>query len=338
MPIDFEPKTILVFTSSDLVGDGLIKLPFLRGLRAAFPEARITWMTGNGTSEYALTLKPLVESLIDEVISNAGIGLGWKQLFALRPFPDRHFDVIVDLQRRVVASLHARRIAHRRFVSGAMAFGFSDLIPEDAYAIPPRFIDQCLRLLSLISGKSARSLVPSDPVTMAPEWRNAAAEMLPAGPVYVGFAPGARGTHKCWPIERFLAVAKRQVAAGRVPVFFLGPLEENLVDRARAALPGAIFPLQDSRAAALGPSPLLTIALAQRLTAALANDSGAGHMFAVGGAPLVSLFGPTPPEKFAPAGPRAIVIRAQSFGGTAMTFIPVDPVAGALDRLIAGGR
>jgi ADP-heptose:LPS heptosyltransferase len=76
---------------------------------------------------------------------------------------------------------------------------------------------------------------------------------------------------------------------------------------------------------------MLTIALARRLSSAVANDSGTGHMLAAADIPLVSLFGPTPPAKFAPATPRLTVLRAQDFGGgDAMESIPVQAVAAAL--------
>ena len=41
----------------------------------------------------------------------------------------------------------------------------------------------------------------------------------------------------------------------------------------------------------------VTIALAKRLTLAVANDAGVGHMLAAANCPLVSLFGPTPPDQ-----------------------------------------
>lgn len=157
-----------------------------------------------------------------------------------------------------------------------------------------------------------------------------AARLLPPGPVYIGFAPGAGGRHKCWPIEAFMALAERQGAAGRVPVFVLGPAERDWLDELRRRVPSARFPLQDAGSA----DPLLTVALAGRMTAAVANDSGGGHLLAAGGVALVSLFGPTSPAKFAPLARKLKILRAQDFGGEAMTAIPVDAVAAALDELI----
>ena len=63
-------ETVLVYVGLDRVGDGLLKLPFIRSLRTAFPNAHITWLAGKGTSGYANVMSPVVENLLDEVIEN----------------------------------------------------------------------------------------------------------------------------------------------------------------------------------------------------------------------------------------------------------------------------
>ena len=60
-------------------------------------------------------------------------------------------------------------------------------------------------------------------------------------------------------------------------------------------------------------------------------------MIAAADVPLVSLFGPTPPAKFAPAATALTVITAQDFGaGEDMASIPLsavrDALEGALER------
>jgi ADP-heptose:LPS heptosyltransferase len=112
-----------------------------------------------------------------------------------------------------------------------------------------------------------------------------------------------------------------------IPAFLLGPDEAAWRDQLATALPGARFPLQDPGVdEALRASPLFTIAVARRLAVAVANDSGTGHMLAAADIPLVSLFGPTDPAKFAPYVSRAAVIRAQDHGDAAIEAIPVDAV------------
>lgn len=326
-------KSVLVYVGLDLVGDGLMKLPFLRALRGAFPAAHVTWLAGKGPSAFAHALAPLSRGLIDEIIEEANIGSHWPELFG-RPLAERRFDLVIDTQRRVLTTLILRRIRHRCFVSGTAGFHLSDHRPAGSRAKPAHLGRQLLELLELASGKPAD---PQAPLPL-PETVLAAAErLLPAGPTYIGLVPGAGGRDKCWPLERFLALAERQVEAGRVPVVILGPNESAWVPAVMTALPTARLPLQDAAAQGLDPSPVLTVALGGRLAAAVANDCGGGHMLAAGGTPLVSLFGPTPPAKFAPLATRAAIVTAQQHGGNAMTDIPLATVADALERLLGGG-
>ena len=67
----------------------------------------------------------------------------------------------------------------------------------------------------------------------------------------------------------------------------------------------------------------------------VANDSGTGHMCAISGAPMVSLFGRTTPDKFMPMASRIVLVRAQDFGGREMNLIPLEAVAKAVDEMLA---
>lgn len=331
------PRSVLVYVGLDLVGDGLMKLPFVRALRRALPDARIVWLAGKGRSTYGGTLAPLVAGLIDEVVEEAGVGLGWHELLrpALEgtPLAGQRFDLVIDTQRRVKTTLLLRRIPHRLFVSGAAGYWLSDRRPPRVGGRPRAMIRQMLDLLEAATGRAAApAATPVGDAAAA----GLAAELLPDGHIYVGLVPGAGGRQKCWPLERYLEVARRQAARGRVPAVLLGPDEAVWRDQVLSQAPGALLPLQDPRAAPLAGSPLLTIALAGRLAAGLANDSGGGHMLAAADIPLLSLFGPTPPAKFAPFVTRGAVIRAQDFGGTEMTAIPTDAVDDALEALLAG--
>ncbi len=304
------PESVLVYVGGDLVGDGLIKLPFVRALRAAYPKAWITWLAGKGASAYASSLAPLVEGLIDEVIAEARIGGHWRELLG-RPLPDRAFDLVIDTQRRLLTTLIVRRIRHRAFISGAAGFGFSDRRPARPYRKPAAMIRQMLYLIEVAMGGPAPG---APPLALDPDLRAEARRLLPDGTGdYVGLAPGAGGRHKRWPLARFLEVAAHQVSRGRRPVFVLGPDEADMVSGVRQAAPEAALPLQ---------------------AAAVANDAGTGHLLAAADCPMVSLFGPTSPEKFAPLTSRLAVLTAQSYGGSEMTAIPKAAVADALEGLL----
>ena len=319
------PESVLVYVGLDAVGDGLIKLPFVRALRAAFPKARITWMAGKGHTVFADTLAPLIQGLIDEVLDEAKIGS--RPLELLRnPLPGRAFDLIIDTQRRLLTTLILKRITHRRFISAAGNFRLSHAGPAPGWVRPASLAAQMMALVEIAGGRAGEAAFPL-PRDAATE--DLAASLLPAGRRYVGFAPGAGGRHKCWPLERYIALAG--AIGDAVPVFLLGPAEAgDWAETIRAALPQALLPLQRTESL----TPMLTIALARHLSAAIANDSGTGHMLAAADIPLISLFGPTPADKFAPITGRPVVIRSQDFGGEAMAAIPLDAVAAKLKMLL----
>ena len=318
-------KSILVYVGLDLVGDGVMKLPFLSALRSLYPEARVTWLAGQGKTVYAGVLAPLLTGLVDEVIEEAGIGLsGWELL--RRPLSGRRFDLVIDTQRRVMTSLILKRIRHGKFISAAAGWALSDAVPASGKAKRPSMIGQMFALLEAASG--APVAMPP-PLSLSPALLAEAERRLPEGPRYVGLSPGAGGKHKCWPLGNYLDIGVTLTAEGFTPVFLTGPAERDWETGIRAALPHALLPLTDE------DGPPLTMALGTRLIAAIANDSGTGHMLAAAGVPLISLFGPTAPEKFAPATRHFIILRAQEFGSEEMAAIPVEPVMAAFKRLIS---
>jgi ADP-heptose:LPS heptosyltransferase len=331
-----EPHSVLVYSCGETIGDALFKMPFVRECRRRFPDARLTWVAGMGTTPYATTLAPAMGGLLDEVIENPGIGLP-AQLFALRPpLGGRRFDVVVDTQRNVLRTLAVRRIRHGVFVSGTADFLLSDRRPADRKAMPRPLIPRLRCLLELVSDP-ARAAADPPPLAVDPAFRDLAATLLPAGPIYVGFSPGAGDPTKIWPLDGFVAVARAEAEAGRVPVFLLGPQERDWLARLRAEVPEALFPewdRADGRPDLKGP--VLVIALAARLAAAVANDSGTGHMLAIGGAPLVSLFSKHDPAKYAPAAARLEIVDSKDHGGTDPSLIPVATVSAALRRLLDG--
>lgn len=331
------PSSVLVYVGFDRIGDGLLKLPFVRGLRSAFPGAHITWLAGKEDSVYAGVMADLAFGLIDEVIEHAGIGVKPGELLrriSKGPLGRRRFDLIIDTQRIFWTSLSLWRVPHETFISPAAGFLLSSKKPAMGYRFPKTMQRQLLDLLELASGKAFPSPETLE-IDLGPDVAATAARLLPGGPTYIGFAPGSGGPPKCWPLENFISLAQRQAAKGRVPVFLLGPKETGWQDQIKPAVPEALFPLQgEGVQAAFGFSPMLTIAISKRFQAAVSNDSGAGHMFAVGGRPVVILYGVTKPKKFRPMSDKLTIVQAQDFGGPEMRNIPVEGVEEALEKVV----
>jgi ADP-heptose:LPS heptosyltransferase len=337
MPTDDRIESILVYIGSnpdDAIGENILKLPFLRALVEGFPGARITWITGAGPCQFQGVLSHVVDGRIAECVTDFHIDDSARELFfRWRPLPGRRFDIIIDAQRNIVRTLVLRRIPHRTFISGCWRYAPSDRRPAPELVHPRLLSDRLLGLAAAATGKAYR---PSPIWPLAARWRDAAGHMLPNGPTYVGLAPGAgnKAKGKCWPLDRYLALARAQHGKGRTPVFFLGPGESAWAENIRAEAPYAVVPT-DGDGSGVQAEPAFAMALGQRLGVAVANCSGIGHILAAGGAPMVSLYGPTDPTKYAPYASALIALRAQDFGPSGnIENIPLDAVSAAVDRQI----
>ena len=324
MPDPARVRVIGVITGRDLVGDALLKLPFVRALRAAFPGARIHWITSSGPTAFANALREMTRMLIDEVHEMPP----WLEPDSGRAAPA--FDILIDTRNRLKAALAARRLPHRLFLASAARHLVSDRRPSLFRPRPTHLTDRLMRYVEIAAGYRP----DADGTLSVPEPLLATARrVLPDGPVYVGLAIGSSTRTRIWPRERFVALARVQEEKDRVPVFLLGPLEQDAHASLRAEVPDALFPLQD---AAWGDERGLgeTLAVGTRLHVIVVNDSGPAHMMAAVDRPVISLFGPTTPAKAAPRSRNGISLRAQTFGGDGMEAIPIEAVAEAVDRML----
>ena len=336
----FRPETILVYVTSnpdDALGENIIKIPFLYALRSVYPDARLTWVPGTGTAFYSTVLAPLVDGKIDEIVTDLDLPMQWSRLFAFgSPMKGRSFDLIIDLQRNLYRTVQLRRISHRRFISPTWHWKLSDARPPEGQNPSPH---ESIRLVSFAAAAAGKPVdIPYD-ITVPEKWRAAAQTLLPPGTVYVGLAPGAgrQNSGKLWPLEQYLQLGRDQLNKGRKPVVFLGPGEVSWVETIRAALPEAFIPGFDETDIpkdVLGPT--LTVAMARHLAAAVANCSGTAHMLGTGGAPTVTLYGPTNPKKYTPHGRRPVTLRAQDFDGEKnIAAIPLDAVIDAVEKQVS---
>ncbi len=122
-------------------------------------------------------------------------------------------------------------------------------------------------------------------------------EPLPP-PAEVVIHPGSGSRKKNWPAPRFEAIARRLSERGLANIACcLGPAEEDMtVPSGMAAWRcGGLVELARSLAGV-------------RLF--IGNDSGITHLAAAVGCPVVAVFGPTDPARWAPRGPRVRVVSA----------------------------
>jgi ADP-heptose:LPS heptosyltransferase len=140
--------------------------------------------------------------------------------------------------------------------------------------------------------------------------------------------PGAGKDPNRWPAGRFAEAADRLAAAHDAAlVITAGPMDEEPVRRVRANLrtPHAVLERRPIRevAAVLARADLL-----------ISNDTGVMHVGAAAGTRVLSLFGPTPPEQWAPAGPGHWWLRGAGGDITAITVEEVIRAAGEMGLIL----
>ena len=321
-----KPSSIGVYVGLDFVGDGLIKLPFIRSLRQVFPNSKITWIAGTHKSEFNRTLAPLVKGLLDEVVEEANIGfIGVNEAniserlndlinFFKPPLNSREFDLLIDTQTHFFTTLIIRTIKHKIFLSGCANFYLSDLKPPSNFKRKLNLSQRLVQLAEIAHGRNIN--VPPPPLPLEKKYRDLAKLALPKNKNYIGFAPGAGDTSKCWKLNNFIDVAKYFSKKNKIPVFFLGPKEEKWLKLIKKYVPLSLFPEWGQFKKKYVSGPAFVIALSERIKCALANDSGTAHMIDAGGAPIVKVFGRSLPGKYTGLTPGSITIDSRIFGSS----------------------
>lgn len=138
----------------------------------------------------------------------------------------------------------------------------------------------------------------------------------------VALHPGSGGAAKCWPADRFGALAKGLAAAGWTPLLIAGPADQE-------AIAGALAAAGDETMVVRGLSVGVLATLLRRCAGYVGNDSGVSHLAGPLGVPALALFGPTDPAVWAPLGRRVRVLRAPDGRLAAL------PVAAVLETLMA---
>jgi lipopolysaccharide heptosyltransferase I len=272
------------------LGDIVHTVPAATALRRAFPDARIDWVVDARHAPFARLV-----TVVDRVIAlERPTVAAWVQLVqTLRP---ARYDVALDFQGLMKSAVIARASGARRVAGfsiwhlrekGARPF-YSDV--DDGEHVP-HVIQKNLKLLSVVGIHTAAVEFPlaHSPSPVTDQVRSQA-----AGRPVALINPGAAWPNKRWPASRFGEVAAfLKEVRGFEPFVLWGPAEQTLaqdvVDSsggvARVA-PATSIPdlLELSRAAALMVS----------------GDTGPLHIAAAAGTPIVTIFGPTDPDRNGP--------------------------------------
>lgn len=280
-------ETVLVLRALGL-GDLLVAVPALRGLRAAYPGERLVLAAPAGLAPLAR-----LSGAVEEVLPVDGVTAP-PVLPALAGPP------------ALAVNLHGRGPQSTRALLGARpgrlwAYAHPELPGVDGpqWTDGEHQVDRWCRLLAAYG-------VPTDPDDLG----------LPAppgpgpAPGAVVVHPGAASGSRRWPADRYAAVAAALRQAGHRVVVTGGTAERPLATEvaARAGLP--------PDAVLAGRTDLLGLAaLVAGARLVVCGDTGVAHLATAYRTPSVLLFGPTPPAEWGPrSGPHTVLWRGTGRG------------------------
>ncbi len=298
--------------ATNWLGDAVMSLPAIRAIRGVFPQAYL-----------AVVAKPSVADLyarercIDRVIPYAAKTFGEKRAFAARLRRER-FDGAILLQNAFDAALMAwmagipERIGYRRDGRGFLLTR-AIAVPE-AGDIPRHerfYYLELLRRAGMIERFPSTPSILLDGADVARECGVRRLRQMGIHAPAIGISPGAAyGNAKRWLPDRFAEAAIRLANThGAVAVIFGSAAERQLCEVVTASIRKAGIEARNL-AGETSLSEFIDLAAACRVF--LTNDSGAMHVAAALGVPLIAIFGATDDATTGPSNPLARVVRAHA--------------------------
>lgn len=289
------------------LGDIVHTFPAVAALRRSFPGAAIVWLTHPRWAELVwssglptevwevdsrelrsvrTTLRKVREAKWDAAIDYQGL---WKS--ALLPF-------LGGVRRRIGFSAESIR-----------EYGVPVLYTERVRATAAHVAEQngelSVRAGAAMPIAEAKLKVSEAATAKVRGWLTA--EGIER---YAVVSPGGGWRSKCWPAERYGALAREiEGELGLRCVLNYGPGEEGLLDEVRAAAGNA-------RLAAYCGTLAELMAVLSGAECVVGGDTGPLQLAGALGTPYVALFGPTDPARNGPYPPEGVVLRAPSVEST----------------------
>lgn len=262
------PRSIVVLRALGL-GDLLASVPALRGLRRAFPEARITLATPESLRALAL-----LTGAVDDVLPTSGLG---RLSCGERP------DMAVNLHGCGPESIaDLRRLRSRRLLSHSHP-RFPD-VEGPPWQKDCHEADRWCRMLAWFG-------IASEPEDLRIESPQSGTRFHGAVVIH----PGASAISRRWPAHRYAAVAAALRDRGHDVVVTGDRSERALAD---FVVTHAGLPESANLAGNLSVTELVGVVGGARLL--VCGDTGVAHIATATGTPSVLLFGPTPPALWGP--------------------------------------
>ncbi|MGI6092251.1 MAG: lipopolysaccharide heptosyltransferase II [Negativicutes bacterium] len=299
------------------IGDLLFATPLLRTLRANYPEAEIVLLADKKNCD-VVRYNPHISELI--AIDKKGYHNKLKNyLGVIADIRRRQFDLVINLHRNERASAIAAFSGAKKIIGfSAKGFGFffdkvvherTDIHQVDAYMETLKAVG-----VKRIDNQGLEMWVDEKSQKKADEiWQyhfpdtSGNLRSSPKTPV-IGINTGGSWPTKRWTKSGFANLADKILASGYGVVFFGGPMDKEDVEEILS-----LMVERDSPQLVLltGKTTLLEMAaLANKCTAFISGDSGPMHIAVSQKVPVIAIFGPSDPLRYAPYGQKKSVIKS----------------------------
>jgi len=303
-----ETSVKILVRATNWVGDAVMAIPALEAIRKRWAHAEIvvlaaSWVAdlyrGQGYADRLIIYEGQDNGKHRSMLAKEGVAADLRR---------EKFDVAVLLQNAIDAAwivwrAHIpERIGYAREARGWM-LTHPVAVPRPGDT-PPHEAYYYLELLRRVGWLAQLPRVEKIDLRVGAEARERGDERLVAAGarrkgVRVAMAAGAAfGSAKCWPPERYAALADRLIAECKADVILFGaPQEREMAARIAEGMSRPALNL--AGATRIGELP----ALLSSCDIFIGNDSGAMHVAGAVGLPVIGIFGPTDAAATGPVTP-----------------------------------
>jgi len=310
------PKNILLIRLSS-IGDVLHCTPVARTLREQFPKAKISWLVGE-TSQDILHGNPYLDEIIvwqrekwEREVRKGSLLKGYQNFRLLEKIlREGEFDVAIDMHGLLLTGLIAWRSGAQMRIGFAKAKEGSPLFYTHRVQSnsPLPIVEHYLQLLQPLG---VVKLLTETTMPIYQEHQDFAEQILDAHHIkkddtIIALNPSTSWVTKCWPADYFVQLTDLLMKRLNVKVIILGaPSDMPLVDKITNNSSEKVINLA-------GKTNLKELAaVIQKTNLFIGGDTGPLHIAAAVGTPTISLFGPTNPRIYAPAGVDHVAIASK---------------------------
>jgi len=297
------PWTNILLIKPSSLGDIVMALPAMSALRRSFPKARITWLV---RPEFA----PLIEGHphLDEIIlfDRKRLGKAWRHPGAFGSLASLigqlrrpRFDAVVDLQGLFRSAALAWLSGCRQRFGPVWRREFAHYFYTTTVPARPEWvhvIDYYMKILEAMGAtdRKVAFVLPEKPAAV-----EAARTLLSRHDVdpdrYAVLIPGSAQISKCWPAERFAALAEKLASDHGFSIVATGGAGESaMIEQIQSRTSCPIVNL----AGRTSLPELVEVLRGGRIV--VSNDTGPGHIAAALGRPLVMMFSWSNPLRVGP--------------------------------------